>query len=104
MVGYEKLRDSLAELGVSIYAGSVDSEDLTREVAADVSFPIAYGLSRETGEKLGAWWDEERGFIQPSEFFIGHDGKVIASTYSSSPIGRMEPEDGLALAKFLLKK
>ena len=61
-------------------------------------------MSREDGDKVGAWWDEERQFIQPSEFFIDGDGKIISSTYSSSPVGRMEPEDAMALAKFLLKK
>ena len=65
---------------------------------------MAWGVKRETGDALGAWWEEQRDFMQPSEFFIQGDGKVIASTYSSSPIGRMEPEDALALAKFLLKK
>ena len=73
-------------------------------MAADLNFPVAWGVTRDIGDKIGAWWEEERDFIQPSEFFIQGDGKVIASTYSSSPIGRMEPEDGLALAKFLLKK
>ncbi len=73
-------------------------------MAADLNFPVAWGVTRDIGDQLGAWWEEERDFIQPSEFFIQGDGKVIASTYSSSPIGRMEPEDGLALAKFLLKK
>ena len=61
-------------------------------------------MTREDGDKVGAWWEEERKFIQPSEFFISGDGKVISSTYSSSPVGRMEPEDAMALAKFLLKK
>ena len=104
MDGYEKQREVLADMGVSIFAGSVDDEDKTLEISAQLNFPVAYGMTRETGEQFGAWWDEERKFIQPSEFFISADGTVIASTYSSSPIGRMEPEDAVALAKFLLKK
>ena len=46
---------------------------------------------------MGAWWDEERNFIQPSEFLISADGKVIMSTYSNSPIGRMDPAEMLKL-------
>ena len=91
-------------MGVSIFAGSVDDEDKTLEISGHLNFPVAYGMSRETGEQFGAWWDDDRKFIQPSEFFMSSDGKVIASTYSSSPIGRMEPEDAVALANFLLKK
>lgn len=82
----------------------MDTEEKTTEVAAELNFPVAWGVTRDIGNKLGSWWDEERDFIQPSEFFITGEGKVLASTYSSSPIGRMEPEDALALAKFLIKK
>lgn len=82
----------------------MDSEEDTRGVAAELNFPVAWGVERKVGDSIGAWWEEERDFIQPSEFFMDSEGKVLASTYSSSPIGRMEPEDGMALAKFLLGK
>ena len=102
MVGFEKQRGTLAEIGVSIIAGSVDAEDKTAEVAAELGFPVAWGMTREMGDKFGAWWDEERAFIQPSEFFITGSGEVLASTYSSSPVGRMDPEDAVTLAKFII--
>ena len=102
MVGFEKQREALAELGVSIIAGSVDAEDKTAEVAAELGFPVAWGMTREMGDKFGAWWDEERAFIQPSEFFITGSGEVLASTYSSSPVGRMDPEDAVTLARFII--
>ena len=66
--------------------------------------PAAWGMTRDMGDQVGAWWEEEREFIQPSEFFITGSGKVLASTYSSSPIGRMDPEDAVTLAKFIIKK
>jgi hypothetical protein len=94
----------LSELGISIIAGSVDTEEKTAEVAAELGFPVAWGMTRNSGDKIGAWWDEDRNFIQPSEFFITNTGKVLASTYSSSPIGRMDPEDALSLARFIIKK
>ena len=34
-------------------------------------------------------------FIQPSEFVLATDGKVIAATYSHGPIGRMDPTETL---------
>ena len=104
MAGFEKQREALAELGVSIVAGSVDSEEKTTEVAAELGFPVAWGMTREMGDRFGAWWDEDREFIQPSEFFITGSGEVLASTYSSSPVGRMDPEDAVTLAKFIIGK
>ena len=46
---------------------------------------------------MGAWWDEGRQIFQPSEFIIRQDGRIVSSTYSSSPIGRIEPEDAVKL-------
>ena len=53
---------------------------------------------------MSAWWDEGREFIQPSEFFMTGSGKVLASTYSSSPVGRMDPEDAVTLARFIIQR
>jgi len=91
-------------LGVGIIAASVDTEKETQEVAAELGYPVAWGVSRETANRIGAWWDEERNHIQPSEFFMTGQGKVLASTYSSSPLGRMDPEDALTMAKFVIDK
>ena len=104
MAGFEKQREVLAELGVSIVAGCVDSEEKTAEAAAELGFPVAWGMTREQGELFGAWWDEGREFIQPSEFFMTGSGKVLASTYSSSPVGRMDPEDAVTLARFIIHR
>lgn len=104
MAGFEKQREVLADLGVSIVAGCVDSEQKTAQVAAELGFPVAWGMTRAQGELFGAWWDEGREFIQPSEFFMTGSGKVLASTYSSSPLGRMDPEDAVTLARFIIQK
>lgn len=82
----------------------MDSEETTVAVAAGLGYPVAWGMTRASADKIGAWWDEDRGHMQPSEFFITGSAKVLASTYSSSPVGRMEPEDVLTLAKFIIKK
>ncbi len=85
-----------------MFAAAVDSEEKTREVVdSGLSFPVAHGVTRATGEALGAWWDERRGYIQPSEFVIQRDGVVVHSTYSSSPIGRTDPGDVLSMLGFL---
>ena len=89
-------------MGFSIYAGTVDSEEQTIEVAASLNFPVAHSMTRADGDSMGAWWDERRDHIQPSEFILTGEGMVMASTYSNSPIGRMDPAETLVLMKALL--
>jgi hypothetical protein len=86
---------------VSVFAGSVDTEEQTLEVAKDLSFPVAYGMTAADAELLGAWWEPRRDHIQPSEFILRGDGTVMASTYSNSPVGRMDPAETLTLLKFI---
>ncbi len=62
---------------------------------------MAYGMTRSDGDAIGSWWEEQRDHIQPSEFVISKSGKVIMSTYSNSPIGRMDPAEALTLIKYL---
>ena len=50
---------------------------------------------------MGAWWEARRDHIQPSEFVLSKSGRVMFSTYSNSPVGRMDPEETLTLLKFL---
>jgi len=60
-------------------------------------------VDRDLGNAIGAFWDERRDFIQPSEFVINQKGRVLSSTYSSSPIGRVDPEEALVLVNFLVQ-
>ena len=64
-------------------------------------FPIAHEVSREQGDLIGAWWDEKRDFMQPSEFILNHSRRVLHSTYSSSPVGRTDPQEALVLLNYL---
>ncbi len=89
---------------MSLFAATVDSEEETAKVAADLGFPVAYGVTRAMGDQIGAWWEERRDHIQPSEFLMSRSGRVLASVYSSSPIGRMDPEETLALARILASR
>jgi len=82
----------------------VDTEEETAAVAADLGFPVAHGVTREMGDRIGAWWEERRDHIQPSEFLLTRKGRVLGSTYSSSPVGRMDPEETLALVRILASR
>jgi hypothetical protein len=79
----------------------VDSQEDTARVAEKLPFPVCYGVTREVGDTIGAWWEERRDHIQPSEFLLNGTGRVLSSTYSSSPVGRMDPGETLILLKML---
>jgi peroxiredoxin len=104
LAGFEKIKPELDALGVKIVAASVDPIDKAKEVAAELSFPVGFGVTRAMADQLGAWWEERRSIIQPSEFLVAADGKVRASTYSSGPIGRVEPSDVVKLVNFYDKQ
>ncbi len=93
MVGFEKEKANLDALGVKIIAASVDPEDKAKEVADEVSFPVGYGATREDSDRIRAWWGDDRGIIQPSEFLVDENGIILLSTYSSGPLGRVDAAD-----------
>jgi len=97
---YEERIDQFKEIGTSLFAASVDPLDKAQEVAATVSFPIDWGVTRELGDKPGSFWEDRRNIIQPTEFIVNGNGLIYASTYSSSPVGRIDPEEALAAIRF----
>ena len=104
MVGFENEKKGLDDLGVKVIAVSVDPEDKAKEMADEVSFPVAFGATRADGDAIGAWWGEPQNIIQPAEFVIGDDGKVVISSYSSGPIGRMDADEVVKLVNFYEKR
>ena len=104
MAGYEAINAQFDEAGISILAASVDPLDKATEVQQELSFPIAYGVTRDQADTIGAWWEERRQIIQPSEFILDGDGKVLSATYSTGPVGRMDAGDAPKLVQFLESK
>ena len=100
MVGFAENKAELDNLGISVVAASIDTEDKSKEVADEVNFPVGEGVSREIADALGSWWEDRRSIIQPSEFILGPDNKVIASSYSDGPLGRMQADDMVKLVSF----
>jgi peroxiredoxin len=101
LAAFAKMHDELRAAGAKVVAASVDPIDKAREVAADLPFPVAYGVTRAQADQIGAWWEDRRSIVQPSEFLVGPGDKVIDSSYSSGPIGRVEPGDILKRIKFV---
>jgi peroxiredoxin len=104
LAGFEKAKQELEGLGIKVYAASADDEDKAAEIAADLSFPVAHGVTPADADAIGAWWGAQRDNIQPAEFVIDAEGKVASSTYSSGPIGRLDAEDVVALITFRDKR
>ncbi len=87
-------------MGVRIVAASVDPPDKAEEVANEVGFPVGFGVTRDVADKLGSWWEDRRSIIQPSEFLLDADDKVVVSSYSDGPLGRLEAADVVKLVNF----
>jgi peroxiredoxin len=100
LAGFEKAKQDLEAVGAKVVVASVDPLDKAKEVADEMSYPVAYGVTRETAERIGAWWEERRGMVQPAEFIVGANGKIVASSYSSGPLGRIDAADVVKLISF----
>ena len=85
---------------MKVVTASIDPIDKAQEVADEVNFPVGYGVTREIADKLGSWWEDRRQIIQPSEFIVGADSKIISVSYSDGPLGRMDAADVVKLANF----
>ena len=82
----------------------MDDQEKTAEVAADLSFPVAHGVTRADADAIGAWWEPRRDHIQPSEFLLTGEGRVLGSAYSNLPIGRMDSQETLTLLRMVASR
>ena len=57
-------------------------------------------MSREIAAALGSFWEDRRGLIQPSEFILDSANKVVVSSYSDGPLGRIDGADVVKLVNF----
>ena len=97
LAAWEEKKAELEGLEASIFAVSTDNLEQATEVAGKgLSFPVAYGATKEDGDQIGAWWsDDHDGYIQPSEFLLGRGGVVLGAMYASGPVGRMGIDEAI---------
>jgi len=84
---------------VEIVALSVDPMEKAKEMVdkLKLEFPVGYGLEvPKDAEKIGAFWDARRKIIQPANFILDSDHKVVDACYSIGPIGRITAADALS--------
>ena len=100
MGGFGEQYSELQKFNARIIAASTDNIENSTDIAADLPFPVAHSVTREQGLTLDSWWEDRRGLIQPSDFILNHEGKVLSATYSSGPIGRLEGIDAVRFITF----
>ena len=92
---------------VDVVALSVDPLDKAKETIdkLQLTFPVAYGLEVPgDAEKIGAFWDEQRKIIQPANFVLDSNKKVVDASYSIGPVGRITAADALSHIQFFKKR
>lgn len=104
MDGFNTHLKELDDLGAKVIAASVEPLDKATEMADTLSFPVAHGVTRAQADQLGSWWEERRQIIQPSNFVLDDTAKVLSATYSTGPIGRLEPADAIRFIQFQIKQ
>ena len=100
MGGYGEQYSELQKLNTSVIGVSTDNLENSTAIAKDLPFPIAYGAGKSEADTVGSWWEENRSLIQPSDFVLDHEGKIISATYSSGPVGRLEAPDAVGYIGF----
>lgn len=99
MVDFGELKKEFDALGVTIVAASIDVGKNAQVVADETGLTVAGGVTRDDAKALDSWWEDRRSIIQPSEFLLDTSGKVLTSSYSSGPIGRMDAADVIGMIK-----
>jgi peroxiredoxin len=92
---------------VDVVALSVDTFDKAKETVdkLKLTFPVAYGLeASRDAEKIGAFWDAQRKIIQPANFVLDSEKKVVDASYSIGPVGRIVAADALSHIQFFKKR
>ena len=92
---------------IELLALSVDPLDKAKATVEKLrlTFPVVYGLEvPRDAEKIGAFWDERRKIIQPANFVLNSEKKVVDASYSIGPIGRIVAADALSHIEFFKRQ
>lgn len=109
MVDFDLNASLLTELGVKVFAASVDSGEETKTLVDGLRLSyvtVGHGLdaaavAQATGAKMQSG---DRTFLHATGFLLDPDGKVNTSVYSSGPIGRFTANDVMKKVRFELNR
>ncbi|HEY3713284.1 MAG TPA: redoxin domain-containing protein [Jatrophihabitantaceae bacterium] len=100
---FQRAEDSLAEVGATVVALSVDDEATTQELIAKhgLQFPVGHSADAHAlAQATGAFVNAEPTYLQATGFVLDPTGHVIVSVYSSGAIGRLVPDDVIGLIRY----
>ena len=91
------MKVELELLGATIYAASTDPlEQAQATVNRGLTFPVAYGLTRQEAAQIGGCWSESRTpHMEPAEFLIERDGTIFGSLYCSGGNFGISPDQAV---------
>ncbi len=101
---FERSADRFAEVGIKVFALSVDDEATTAELVDKLrlNFPVGHSAdAAEVSALTGAFTNPDPVYLQSTGFVLDPAGKVAISVYSSGAIGRLVPEDVVGLVQYL---
>ena len=104
MGGFSKVKADLEKNNITLVAASSDPQDKAAEMAAEIGFPVGYGADQALAESLGAYWEANRKFIQPTEVVLSPENQIVQLSYSDGPLARTEAEDVLKMVAFREKQ
>ncbi len=98
----------LSAEGIGVVSFSVDPLEKAQGVVDKhkLTYPVGYGVNyEEVAGKLGLFYDNDPGdkppYFQTAGFLLGPDKKVVQSSYSSGPIGRLVWQDVLGMVQYI---
>ena len=104
MDGFSERLEELKGLKTQVIAATAEPEEKAREMADKMSgvlsTALAFGVTRKQADTLGAWWEDRRQIIQPTNFVLNDKGVVISATYSTGPVGRLESVDAVRFIQY----
>jgi peroxiredoxin len=101
---FQRASESLAEVGATVVALSVDDETTTQELIAKhgLTFPVGHSANAHAvAQATGAFVNDAPTYLQSTGFVLDPNGRVVVSVYSSGAIGRLVPEDVVGLIRYL---
>ena len=107
MADFQEHLAEFEQRGVAIIAASTDPPEKARETITEykITFPVACDIDPALiGEKTGAYYDLERGFVNGTGFIIGPDSTLSGAVYSTNPIGRYTAAECVGYISHLTRK
>lgn len=85
-------------------AASADSIEAATKIVKEsqLTFPVAHSVdAKDMSTLTGAFYDEDKDIVHASGFLFNRNGTIIVASYSTGSIGRLTPQNCIALITHL---